>query len=140
MKILIDTNVIMDVLAKREPFYTNAKIILNSCDFGDIKGVIAGHSITNLFYILRKYFERDEIRKILLNLCKAFQIESVDRDKIISSLENKTFNDIEDCLQMECAISGNVDYIITRNKKDFLYSSVPCLTPEEFCNKFSLIE
>lgn len=117
---------------------TTSKIILDLCDFGDIKGVIAGHSITNLFYILRKYFERDEIRKILLNLCKAFQIESVDLDKIISSLENKEFNDIEDCLQMECAISGNVDYIITRNTKDFLHSSIPCLTPEEFCSKFNL--
>ena len=57
-------------------------------------------------------------------------------NKITSSLKNKNFKDFEDCLQMECAVSSNVDYIITRDKKDFVNSLIPCLTPEEFCNPF----
>lgn len=133
MRILIDTNVLLDLLAERKPFYEHAKIIIDLCDFKKIEGMISAHSVTNIFYILRKSFGNDETRDILLNLCSIFKIENIDEVKIISSLKNKNFKDFEDCLQMECAISSNADYIITRDKKDFANSLIPCLTPEEFC-------
>ena len=136
MKVLIDTNVLLDVLAERYPFYIPAKKIIDLCDFKKIKGVMSAHSVTNIFYILRKTFTQSETRDILLDLCSIIKIENIDEDKIISSLKNRNFKDFEDCLQMECAVSSNADYIITRDKKDFANSLIPCLTPDEFCNSF----
>ena len=137
MKILIDTNVLLDLLVNREPFYKYAKIILQLCKDKKIDGIISAHSVTNIFYILRKTFGNDETRDILLSLCRIIEIENIDDNKIISSLKNRNFKDFEDCLQMECAVSSNADYIITRDKKDFSNSVIPCLTPEEFCQRLS---
>ena len=136
MKVLIDTNVLMDALSRREPFYTNGKRVIKLCGRDDVEGIIAAHSITNLFYLLRKDFTGDEIRDILLNLCDIFFIEGIGADKLTSALCNKSFRDFEDCLQTECALATNAEYIVTRNKKDFVNSPSPCIMPEEFFGMF----
>jgi len=136
MQMLIDTNVIMDVLVGREPFLHHSQQVVKLCTDKTIHGFIAAHSITNLFYILRKYYNSDECRSILLGLLDIFSIISVDEDKLRRSLQNDRFKDVEDCLQMECGQSVNVSYIVTRNIKDFVGSSIPCLTPIEVCSMF----
>lgn len=136
MRALIDTNVIMDALADREPYNENGKRVIKLCGQDDIDGVLAAHSLTNLFYLLRKYFSSDELRDLLLNLCDIFEVEGIDREKIVSALKNKEFKDFEDCLQMECALAEGVEYIVTRNERDFEHSSIPCIAPDEFCRMF----
>ena len=82
MKILIDTNVIMDSLIGREPFFEDSDKILKLCSDHKVEGYIAGHTITNLFYLLRKHYCNSDCRDILLNLIEFLQVECIDIDKI----------------------------------------------------------
>ena len=93
MVILIDTNIIIDALADREPYATDAKQIMEKCATREITGVLAAHSIPNLFYILRKEFSQEERRYLLKNLCKIFQVSELNEKRIIAALENEMFSD-----------------------------------------------
>lgn len=132
MRALLDTNVLIDYLAMRQPFTENAEKIITLCRDNVIEGVMAAHSVMNIFYILRKSFSVDERRAILTDLCELFTVIGIDKAKIISALGNYSFSDIEDCLQAVCAEISAVDYIVTRNIKDFQSSKVPVVTPSEF--------
>ena len=96
-RILIDTNVLLNYLLTREPFYEDAKAIITSCVDGKSKGCIAAHSISNMFFILRKDYNAKERREILSNLCRIFDIEGIDKNKLLAGLENEDFSDFEDC-------------------------------------------
>ena len=115
MVILVDTNIILDIFLKREPYKTNAEFILTKCANRQITGYLAAHSIPNLFYILRKDYTQQERRKLIKNLCSIFRI-----------------SDFEHCLQEECAVNIMADYIVTRNPGDFVKSRVKVMKPEEF--------
>ena len=132
MRVLLDTNVLLDYLVEREPYYESAKTIIFMCAKKEIDGYIAAHSVMNAFYILRKDFSINERRSILLKLCELVEIVGIDKSKIISSLSNEQFSDFEDRLQTECAIECNAKYIITRNIKDFTHSEIPAIEPVEF--------
>ena len=135
MKVLIDTNVIMDVLVGREPFLEMSRYVVNLCNDCVIEGFLAAHSITNLFYMLRKYYPSDECHDILLDIFDIFSVIGIDENKLKIALKNKDFKDFEDCLQVECGREIKVDFIVTRDTKDFLNSDIPCLTPTEFHDK-----
>ena len=136
MRILIDTNVLIDAAAMRMPFYTFSEKVIDICH-KDVEGVIAAHSIVNMAYILRKTFTLDELKKIFLRLCKLFKVEAIDVEKIIRAIEDKDFTDFEDCLQLQCAIDFNADYIVTRNVADFKSSKIPAITPQDFLNLYA---
>ena len=140
MKVLIDTNIIMDEILVREPFYNDSHTVIQMCADEKIQGFLAAHTITNLFYMLRKEIPIKKRREILLGLLEFLFVESIDIEKLIRALSNENFKDFEDCLQVECAAEVNADYIITRNKIDFAGSEIPILTPAEFCNLFEVEE
>lgn len=131
-KILIDTNVLFDYLLTREPFYEDAKKVILKCTEGEVKGCIAAHSIPNMFFILRKDYDAKDRREILCSLCKIFEIEGIDKAKLVSGLENEDFSDFEDCLQMECAKAYGAEYIVTRNVSDYVISEVTAILPEDY--------
>lgn len=131
-KILIDTNILLDYLLTREPFYTNAEKIVHACVEGQAKGCIAAHSISNMFFILRKDYNAKERREVLINLCSIFDVEGIDKSKLFSGLQNENFSDFEDCLQMECAKAYNAEYIITRNVDDYKASEIQAILPEDY--------
>ena len=133
-KILIDTNVLIDYLLEREPFFTDAKEVILSCADGKVKGCIAAHSIPNMFFILRKDYNTKERREVLSNLCSIFDVEGIDKTKLLSGLANEDFSDFEDCLQMECAKSYGADYIVTRNVADYSVSEVKAIEPKDYLN------
>ena len=130
--VLIDTNIFIDVLQDRIPFTDNSQAVIGLVTQKKIKGAVAAHSITNLWYILRKNHSDEERRNYLLSLFEIFDVVSIDKNRLVAALENSNFKDFEDCLQDECACAINADYIITRNAKDFESSMVKALTPEEF--------
>lgn len=138
MKILIDTNVLIDYIAEREPYFQDARCILLACSENKISGCIAAHSINNIFYILRKSIPETERREILKKLCIITTIIGIDKKKLINALNNASFSDMEDCLQAECAASFSADYIVTRNIKDFDKSSVVPILPSDFVKMLSL--
>lgn len=132
MVILVDTNVILDVLLKRETYMLKSQIVIEKCANREVVGYLAAHSISNLFYILRKYYTQEERRKFIKNLCKIFHVSELNEKKILSAAENTEFLDFEDCLQEECAVEIMADYIVTRNLRDYRMSRVKAVTPEEF--------
>ena len=131
-KILIDTNVLLDYLLEREPFFEYAKKVILSCTEGNTKGCIAAHSISNMFFILRKDYNAKERREILSNICMIFDVEGIDKAKLLSGLANEKFSDFEDCLQMECAKSYGAEYIVTRNVSDYSVSDIKAILPNEY--------
>ena len=130
-RILVDTNVMLDYLLIREPFYEDAKKIVHACVEGTVKGCIAAHSISNMFFILRKDFNAKERREVLSSLCSIFDVEGIDKAKLLSGLQNEDFADFEDCLQMECAKAYNAEYIVTRDLDDYKTSEVQAILPKE---------
>lgn len=131
-KILIDTNILLDYLLEREPFFEDAKSIMVLCADGKVKGCIAAHSVLNMFFILRKDFNAKERREVLSNLCSIFDVEGIDKTKLLSGLENEDFSDFEDCLQMECAKSYGASYIVTRNVADYSTSEIKAIMPKDY--------
>lgn len=134
-KILVDTNVLLDYLLMRDPFYEDSYKIMTQCVDGTVKGCIAAHSISNMFFILRKDFTIKERREVLINICKIFTVERIDLEKLLAGLYNEDFSDFEDCLQMECAKSFGAQYIITRNVADYQKSEIQAITPRDFLIK-----
>ena len=136
MRVLVDTDVIMDYIADREPYAEHAYRIIELCIIKKITGCIAAHTVTNLFFILRKELSIQERKATLIKLCKVFTVVGIEITKITAALENDKFSDIEDCLQDECARDFHADYIITRNVKDFVGGNVMAIEPIEFLTRF----
>lgn len=132
MVVLIDTNVLLDFLLGREPYFSDADRIIKLCADREIQGFMAAHSVPNMFYILRKVMSVEARREVLLNLCDILAIEDIDSVKVVAALKNCAFTDLEDCLRSGCAGKIKADYIVTRNIKDFENSEVPAVLPEVF--------
>lgn len=135
MHVLIDTNVILDVLEKREPFYRASNDVLSLCASKKIHGFIAFHSVSNIFYILRKRYSAEERRHLLLGILKFLQVANVNHENVQHALERDDFSDFEDCLQDECAAQYHAEYIITRNTNDFSTSNIPAITPSDMLSR-----
>ena len=124
-RVLVDTNVLLDYLLTREPFYKDAEKIVLACVDGKVKGCIAAHSVSNMFFILRKDYNAGERREALLNLCRIFDIEGIDKAKLLSGLQNGDFSDFEDCLH-------GAEYIVTRNIDDYKTSEIKAILPKDY--------
>ena len=134
MVVLFDTNVILDCALRREPFYQPSKAVLERCVQQDVTGYVAFHSISNLAYLLRKQPE-DERREFLLEICRILTVTGASHAAVIHAIQNRTFRDVEDCLQDRCAAEVHADCIVTRNIPDFAASEIPALSPEAFLSR-----
>ena len=137
MRILIDTNDLIDYISYREPHAYNAKGVLTLCREKKIFACLAAQSIPDIFYNLRRDFSLSELKTILLSICHVLYIVGIDAYKIFAALEDGSFSDFEDCLQMECAIEYHADYIVTRNCADFSSSTIPAIEPTAFLALFT---
>ena len=103
MVILIDTNVALDFLTVRQPFYQSAKAILQACASDNVQGYIAFHSLPNIFYILRKSYSDEDRRSMLEKLCLILRVTGASHERVCDAISRGEFSDFEDCLQEECA-------------------------------------
>ena len=112
MKVLVDTNVILDVLLKREPFCKDSFVIFQLADSGHIEGVLAAVSMTNVFYLLRKARkDTDEVYQIMETLKTLFSVAAI-TDVTVSKALSLRWKDFEDAVQFITAKENNVDYIL----------------------------
>lgn len=132
MVILIDTNVLLDVLQGRKPFLQESGEVIRLCGERSVKGYMAPHSVSNIFFIMRKNCSGEQRRLLLKGLLKIIRVGGINHESVVEALKREEFSDFEDCLQDECAKGIGADYIITRNIKDFEQSIVPAITPEQF--------
>jgi predicted nucleic acid-binding protein len=136
MKVLIDTNVIIDVLAKREPFHETSAQILRLSETGKLTAFISASSVTDIVYILRKYVRDKSVLALTVqNLLSIVDVADILKTDIFKAFE-LNFTDYEDALQARCAKRLKANFIITRNPADFVNSPVPALTPEAFLKEF----
>ena len=140
LAVLIDTDVLIDFLIDREPFTKAAKDLVQKVQENKIEAFLAAHSITNIFYILRKIYSIKERKQILIDLCQTISIIGIKPESVLRALLNNDFDDFEDCLQSECAMAVNADYIITRNVQDYSHSEIPALLPEQLLKKLAPTE
>lgn len=132
MKVYLDTNVLLDVLLKREHFYEDSLEVLNLCENKEHEGWINLVTIANIFYIGSKLVGKKEARSIIETLISYLQITGTDRQLVTNALE-LDFNDFEDALQYTSAYrTDGIHAIITRNNKDFKNSYLPVFSPAEF--------
>ena len=136
MTILIDTNVPIDFLLTRQPFYEAAAQIISRCAKGELRGIIAFHSVPNLWYILRRAPEAKR-RAWLTDICSFMQVVGAAHSQVVRAIQAADFADFEDCLQDRCAAAAGAKYIVTRNVQDYKGSEVPAIEPERFCALFA---
>ncbi len=134
MKVLIDTNVVLDVLCKREGFYEDAARIMKYCEVNKITGVISALTIPNIVYIMRKELDAQKTRDVIEKLQLVFTVADLKADDIKKAL-SMDFKDFEDALQSACASRIKADYIITRNIRDFANSKVTAIKPTELLER-----
>ena len=131
-KVFLDTNVVIDLLDKREPFYREAVSLFTLAYNKKITLYISALTFATASYLLRKH-GKTEMRLLLDNLRKLSKITAIGKKEIDDALAS-TFDDYEDALKYYSALHKKVEAIITRNKKDFNSSKIPVLTPTEFLN------
>ena len=132
MKIIfLDTNVIIDFLADRRPFSVTAAEIFNAALSGNVKIFISSVSYNNIYYILRQSLSHTETIKLLEQLSEMTEIADVTASIIKKSLKSE-FKDFEDAIQYNCALTiSKLDFIVTRDSKDFKKSTLPVMNPQE---------
>ncbi|MGA2504018.1 MAG: PIN domain-containing protein [Anaerolineales bacterium] len=128
---LIDLNILLDMLQKREPFYEISAALLAAMETGRVKGYVAAHSITTLFYLIRRDRSAAEARATITNLMQFIKIAPVNQSTIEQAL-NLDYGNYEDAVQMISAVQCKADYLITRNVKDYQPALVTVLKPVEF--------
>ena len=132
MKIFLDTNLVLDVLAKRKPFYEFSRQIWELVEKRDATGYLSATTVTDIFYILRKQLGMERAYDTLRKIMMVFHIASVSETDIKKAL-HLGFKDFEDVLQVVCAQKIKVQYLITRNKEDFREAQgIEIVDPESF--------
>ena len=130
MKALLDTNVVLDLMLAREPWREEAEAIAQAAADGCLQAHVCASSITDIYYISRKLVGADKARRIVRNCLDVLQVVSVTRD-LLDAAERWSGIDLEDNLQIACAVEARLDAIVTRNPRDFAGSPVPVLSPAE---------
>lgn len=135
MKVLIDTNVIIDYLADRMPFADHAEKIIALCESGELTGLLTASAATDVYYILRKQVGHAQTFEHLRTLFSVLDIVEVGKSDLLRAME-LDMPDFEDALVSQCAKRVKAEQIVTRNLKDFLQSPVPPIAPEDFLCRF----
>ncbi|MBN1986401.1 MAG: PIN domain-containing protein [Prolixibacteraceae bacterium] len=134
-RLFIDTNIVLDLLGERKPFYEQAAQIATLADKGEIELIVSALSFATVNYVLTKYenaaSSKNKLRqfKIISRICGL-------SEQIINKGLNSKFPDFEDALQYFSAVESKCNVLITRNGKDFKLSQIPVLTPEEFLKSY----
>ncbi|GAB6161733.1 PIN domain-containing protein [Desulfothermus naphthae] len=130
MRILFDTNVILDVLLEREPFVKDALYLLAKVERSEINGFICATTVTTIYYLVNKALGQKEATRHIRTLLSIFEIAPVNRAVIEEAL-NLKFSDFEDAVLYVSALTVGVDCIVTRNCSDFKRPKIPVYAPDE---------
>jgi len=130
-RILVDTNIVLDLLAKREEFIVEAQQLFTLSDKNEIELYVSSLTFANTYYILSQKMKLNDARKILRKFKVLVEVLPMD-DKIIDLSLESDFKDFEDAIQYHTAIENEINIIITRNLKDFKTSRIPVLTAKNY--------
>ena len=127
MRLLLDTNVLLDVLAARHPFYEAAARLWSLAEHDEIEAFVSAISFNNIYYIVRKE-KADEALRALRDLFTPISLDA----KLINQSMDAPIDDFEDAVHFHSASRENLDYLVTRDPDGFPNTGVPVLSPLEF--------
>jgi len=130
-RLFIDTNVMMDLLGERVPYYESIARVATLADKGKVKMVVSAFSYPTVYYLLCKFESSETVKEKLRKfriISEVSDLNEITIDKGLASV----FRDFEDALQYHCALEADCDILLTRNVKDFKGSSLPVMTAEEY--------
>lgn len=133
IRLFLDTNVVIDLLGERIPYYRSAALIATLADIGEITLMTSSLSYTTTEYILSKQLKQESVIAKLRRFKVISEIASVD-DSVIEKALQSDFSDFEDAVQYHSAVNANCQIIITRNPRHFKLSVLPVMTPDEYLN------
>lgn len=137
MRLMIDTNIFLDVLAERKPFFKDSKAVLDLCENKKVQGFLSASSATDIFYLIRRQLHSIDLAyKVLGSVLDIVKVLTVTNEDVLNAYLQRA-SDFEDCLLATCAKANQCDAIVTRNKKDFLSFGITLLFPEELLNIYS---
>lgn len=132
IKVLIDTDVILDFFFDRKPFSDEASVILSLCERGEIQGFVTPVLISNVYYLLRKIAPHEKVMTNLKKLLQIIEISQIDKVVVLQAIQSE-FKDFEDALQNFSAQNqAEIKLIITRNIKDYKSSLLSIMTPNAY--------
>ena len=135
MKVLIDTNVLLDFLLEREPFKKDAEELFAAIGSGQIIGYVTATTLADIFYIARKHTRSLELaREAVSSTLETMTICPINRN-VLESAFTSGLTDFEDAVQIYSAIAQNLDAIVTRDTKGFVSSPIPVYAVQELLEK-----
>ena len=129
--ILADTNVLLDVLAKREPFYAAAAAVWSAVESARIAGCVSAISFNNTYYIIRRYGGEEKVRRAISAIRDVFSVVPLDAQILNQSIDS-SLSDFEDAIQLHSAVRAGARYLITRDPAGFATKAVTVLSPDEY--------
>lgn len=135
MKVFIDTNVLIDFMAVRQPFYQAASALFTLADMKNLQLAYSSLSVANSFFILRKNYSSSQLAEAFEKQKEVAEICGISSNDTYAALSAR-WSDGEDSIQYQSALSANCDYIVTRNPQDFTGSMIPVMTPEDFLDTY----
>lgn len=137
MKLLIDTNVVLDVLLRREPFFRTAAEVLSLTQRDEVREYVSASAITDIYYIANKQMkDRDAVRDLLKRLLMIVSVAAVSEREIQNAL-NLAWGDFEDSVQYSVALLNEMDGIVTRNPSDYQEANMRIWLPEQALELFA---
>lgn len=135
MNLLLDTNIYIDYLGRKDPFFPAAQKIMMAGFFHDAQLWLPAQSITDAFYVLSKYVENQKLKKAMLESLDVIRLVSLTSEDVLSALK-RSWIDLEDCLISISAEKVKADYLVTRDVDHLERSSVPVVEPTEIVRIF----
>jgi len=129
--LLLDTNVLLDIALKRQPFYEDALRLLDLMDSGHVTGHVTATTVTDIYYVARRHSSHKEAIEFIMDMTAIVEVLGVDKETILHALANE-HGDLEDAVQSSAALMHRMDVIITRNTGDFRASEIPAMHPKDF--------
>lgn len=131
MKILVDTNIVLDVMLKREPFYKSSLEILGLTKRDDVEEYVSASAITDIYYLAyRQLRDKEVVKKLMKKLLTVLSVASVSEQEIENALSLE-WNDFEDSVQYSVAFVQEMEGIVTRNPNDYKEAKIKIWKPEE---------
>jgi predicted nucleic acid-binding protein len=130
MRLFLDINVLLDVLANREPWVTDSTAVLSLLEGVDVEGFMAANTVTTLCYLASKHLGRASAAQALVGLMEHVSVTPLDEDLLLRAL-SLGWNDVEDAVQELSAQRAGADYLVTRNPSDFKASVLRVVTPTQ---------
>lgn len=136
MKLLIDTNIVLDILLKREPFYQNAVEVMNLAQYDDVQEYVSASTITDVYYIAYKQIkDRELVLDLIKRLLLIVSVAAVSEQEIRNALK-VGWKDFEDAVQYSIALLSDMDGLVTRNPKDYERADINIWFPEQILKEY----